>query len=76
MYKRQVDDLELDLPESDDYDTLGGLIVTHLNAIPKDGEQLDLVVGDVAIHVEKIEDHRIESAILRRISRPAPEEKK
>lgn len=71
-----VDDLELDLPESDDYDTLGGLIVTHLNAIPKDGEQLDLVVGDVAIHVEKIEDHRIESAILRRISRPAPEEKK
>ena len=60
-----VDDLELPRPESDDYDTLGGLIVTRLNAIPKDGEQLDLQVENVALHVEKIEDHRIESVVVR-----------
>ena len=58
-----VDDLELPLPESEDYDTLGGLIVTRLNAIPKDGEQLDLQVENVTLHVEKIEDHRIESVV-------------
>jgi putative hemolysin len=60
-----VDDLDLPLPESDDYDTLGGLIVTQLNAIPKDGEQLDMEVNGVALHVEKIEDHRIESVVIR-----------
>ena len=60
-----VDDLELPLPESDDYDTLGGLIVTRLNAIPKDGEQLDLEINGVALHVEQIEDHRIESVVVR-----------
>ena len=60
-----VDDLDLPLPESDDYDTLGGLIVTRLNAIPKDGEQLDMEVENVSLHVEKIEDHRIESVVVR-----------
>ncbi len=60
-----VDDLDLPLPESDDYDTLGGMIVTRLNAIPKDGEQLDMEVNGVELHVEKIEDHRIESVLLR-----------
>lgn len=62
-----VDDLELPLPESDDYDTLGGMIVTRLNAIPKDGEELDMEVNGVALHVEKIEDHRIESVMVRRL---------
>ena len=60
-----VDDLDLPLPESDDYDTLGGMIVTRLNAIPKDGEPLDMEVNGVELHVEKIEDHRIESVLLR-----------
>ena len=56
------------VPESDDYDTLGGLIVTRLNAIPKDGEQLDMEIDGVALHVEKIEDHRIESVVVRLLS--------
>ena len=60
-----VDDLNLPLPESDDYDTLGGMIVTRLNAIPKDGEELDLEVNGVALHVEKIQEHRIESVVIR-----------
>ena len=60
-----VDDLDLPLPESDDYDTLGGMIVTRLNAIPKDGEKLDLEVNGVALHVEKIQEHRIESVVIR-----------
>ena len=60
-----VDDLDLPLPESDNYDTLGGMIVTRLNAIPKDGEELDLEVNGVALHVEKIQEHRIESVVIR-----------
>ena len=60
-----VDDLDLPLPESDDYDTLGGMIVTRLSSIPKDGEELDLEVNGVALHVERIRDHRIESVVVR-----------
>ncbi len=43
-------------------------IVTRLNAIPKDGEQLDMEIDGVALHVEKIEDHRIESVVVRLLS--------
>ena len=71
-----VDDLELPLPESDDYDTLGGLIVTRLNAIPKDGEQLDMQVENVSLHVEKIEDHRIESVVVKLLPKEAGESEK
>ena len=70
-----VDDLELPLPESDDYDTLGGLIVTRLNAIPKDGEQFDMEIDGVALHIEKIEDHRIESVVATLLPKEEPEEK-
>ena len=68
-----VDDLDLPLPESDDYDTLGGMIVTRLSSIPKDGEELDLEVNGVALHVERIRDHRIESVVVRLL---VPKEKK
>ena len=71
-----VDDLELPLPESDDYDTLGGLIVTRLNAIPKDGEQLDMQVENVSLHVEKIEDHRIESVVVKLLPKESGETEK
>lgn len=58
--------LELKLPESDDYDTLGGLIVTCLNAIPKDGEEPCVEFPGASLHVEKIEDHRIESVLVKK----------
>ena len=40
-----VDDLndkyELDLPEDEDYDTVGGFVLARLGYVPKTGEQLD-----------------------------------
>jgi CBS domain containing-hemolysin-like protein len=40
-----IDDLndkfELDLPEEDDYDTIGGFVFSHLGFIPKAGQQFD-----------------------------------
>ena len=46
--------LDLDLPEDIDYDTL-------------DGSQFDVQVNGLNIHVEKMEDQRVESALVSKI---------
>ena len=35
------EDFELDLPEDEDYDTVGGFVFSHLGYIPKTGQQFD-----------------------------------
>ncbi len=49
---------QLKLPESDDYDTLGGLIIHELETIPESGESLDL--GKQMLIIEEVTDRRIE----------------
>jgi len=64
-------DLELDLGE-EEYDTVGGLIISLLQAIPEDGVSFDVEGHGLHIHVEDIQDRRIEKAY---ISKLAMEEK-
>ena len=52
--------LDLDLPEDIDYDTLGGMILDHLNAIPEDGSTFSLDLAGMHIDVLTIADRRIE----------------
>ena len=59
--------LDLDLPEDIDYDTLGGMIFSCLRIIPADGSQFDVQVNGLNIHVEKMEDQRVESALVSKI---------
>lgn len=63
--------LDVELPEDEDYDTLGGLIFSQFTAIPQDGATPEMDVAGLHIQVEKIEDHRIESALVRKL----PEDK-
>ena len=57
-----------DLPEDIDYDTLGGMIFSCLRIIPADGSQFDVQVNGLNIHVEKkMEDQRVESALVSKI---------
>lgn len=48
----------LRLPESEEYDTLGGLIIHELESIPETGHSLDL--GDQMLVIEGVTDRRIE----------------
>lgn len=48
----------LNLPESEEYDTLGGLIIHHLENIPPAGTELD--VEDFKFLIEAVTDRRIE----------------
>ena len=48
----------LRLPESEEYDTLGGLIIHELESIPESGDSLD--IGDHMLVIEEVTDRRIE----------------
>ena len=64
--------LDIELPEDPDYDTVGGMVYSCLRTIPADGSQFDVQVNGLDIHVEKIRDQRIETALIRK--REAAEE--
>ncbi len=67
--------LGVQLPESDDYDTIGGLILNCLGSVPGDGTVVDVETGGIAIRAERIKGRRIESVIVERL-RPAEENEK
>lgn len=52
----------LKLPESDDYETLSGLIVNHCESIPKKNEQIK--VGLFILQILKVEQTRVETVKL------------
>lgn len=51
------DRLELKLV-SDDYDSIGGLIIGHLDHLPEEGE--DVVIENVRLKVDRVEKNRID----------------
>ena len=53
--------------ENEDYDTIGGMVLSTLSQIPEDGTQLDCRINGLDIHVTKIEDRRIEEAIVKKL---------
>lgn len=67
-------ELDIDLPESSDYTTLGGMVFSNLKTIPKDGTTVDLDVGDIHIHVDAISRRRIQSALVSKVEKEPEEE--
>jgi putative hemolysin len=48
------------LPLDDDYDTIGGYILSKLSSIPEDGSKVELTSGGLRFEVESIQGRRIE----------------
>ena len=69
--------LGIELPEDDEYDTLGGMILDSLSAVPEDGSTPTLEIAGLHIEVQEIKDRRIEWAVVSKIQQedPAEEEK-
>jgi len=63
------------LPVDADFSTLGGMIMNELSEIPDDGDT-DIEVETCGLHikVEKVEDRRIESAIVTKLAVPEDED--
>lgn len=51
------DEMEIQLPESDDYETVGGFVFSHLGKIPQSGEEFDY--ENVRIRVLEAEPRRV-----------------
>ena len=50
MYIDEVnDELEIELPDDEDYDTIGGFVFSHLGYIPKVGEKFDYANLNIAV---------------------------
>ena len=50
----------LDLPINEEYDTVGGLILSHMNSIPEDGSQPEITYEGLRFHVQSVQGRRIE----------------
>ncbi|WP_041936053.1 hemolysin family protein [Blattabacterium sp. (Nauphoeta cinerea)] len=55
----------LDLPKSDKYETLGGLIVTHIGDIPKNGDKI-IINQNFFIEIKKVSKNKIEEVFLKK----------
>ena len=62
-----AEELDMELPEDEDYDTVGGMLLSCLRTIPEDGSRpLDQVHGQ-ELPAVKVADHRIRSVRVRKL---------
>ncbi len=52
--------------ESEEYDTLSGLVFHEYGSIPKDGTCIEVDLGKINIQVLEIREHQVETAIIHR----------
>lgn len=64
----------IDEIESDEFDTLGGLIFSRLTAIPEDGSHPEVDCFGLHIRVEELTDHRVEWAIVSKLPEESDED--
>ena len=69
-----AEELDMELPEDEDYDTVGGMILSCLRTIPEDGSQPTVQVNGLELKAEQISDHRIRSVLVRKLPQEDPEQ--
>jgi putative hemolysin len=52
------EEYQLDLPDAEEYETLGGLIIHELESIPEAGTELE--INELILFIEQVSDRRIE----------------
>ena len=71
---RVAEMLEVEFPEEEESDTLGGLVFSQLSVIPEDGSQLEVDVYGLHIRVLNFTDRRVEQALVTRLEPPQEQE--
>ena len=59
--------MNIEIPEDEEYDTLGGLIFSRMNTIPEDGSQPEIDAYGMHIKVEELSERRVEWALISKI---------
>ncbi len=63
----------IELPESEDYDTVGGYVMSNLSTIPEDGKQFEIKTDSFVLHVLKVEDRRIVRVMIEKLEKEEEE---
>jgi putative hemolysin len=63
-----AEQLNVQIPESDEYDTLAGLIINELSMIPTEGSTPIINAYGLEMKVESIKERRVESVLVKKIS--------
>lgn len=66
--------LNIKLPEQDDFDTLGGLIINELKAIPNNADLPPIEVYGLKLQVLEVRARRIEWVLVEKLSQTVDEE--
>ncbi len=61
----------LNLPEEESYDTVGGMLLKWMDAVPEDGTQPDITENGIHFRVTEIQDRRIEWVEVTRVNEDA-----
>ncbi len=64
--------LDVELPEEEEYDTLGGLVFSQLSVIPEDGSTVEVDVCGLHVKAVEISDRRVEWALVSKLT-PDPD---
>ena len=65
--ERIAEALEVEFPEEEESDTLGGLVFAQLSVIPEDGSQLEVDACGLHIKVLNFTDRRVEQALVSKL---------
>jgi len=66
--------LDVEFPEGEESDTLGGLVFAQLSVIPEDGSQLEVDACGLHIKVLNFTDRRVEQALVSKLEPALDEE--
>ena len=59
--------LDMEFPEDEEAETLGGLVFAQLSVIPEDGSRPQVEADGLRIQVESMADHRVEWALVSKL---------
>lgn len=62
-----AEELEIELPEEEEFDTLGGLVFSQLSVIPEDGSTVEVETCGLHVKVVEFSDRRVEWALVSKI---------
>ena len=63
-----AEELDVELPEEEEYDTLGGLVFSQLSVIPEDGSKVEVDACGLHIKVVELTDRRVEWALVSKLN--------
>ncbi len=68
--------LDMEFPEDEEFDTLGGLVFAQLSVIPDDGSRFEVESHGLHIQVTEFTDRRVDQALVSKLPAGDNEEKK